>query len=114
MPKEMLPVVDKPAIQYVVQEAVSAGLTDVLMITGRNKRALEDHFDRVPVTEQLLEAKGDFERLAAIQHATDLGEIHYVRQGDPKGLGLLQARTTFGSATWWRSRPWRTPRPTWP
>ena len=99
MPKEMLPVVDKPAIQYVVQEAVSAGLTDVLMITGRNKRALEDHFDRVPVIEQLLEAKGDVERLAAIQHATDLGEIHYVRQGDPKGLGhaVLRAKTHVGN-----------------
>ncbi|UIK89363.1 UTP--glucose-1-phosphate uridylyltransferase GalU [Arthrobacter polaris] len=99
MPKEMLPVVDKPAIQYVVQEAVSAGLTDVLMITGRNKRALEDHFDRVPVTEQLLEAKGDTERLAAIQHATDLGEIHYVRQGDPQGLGhaVLRAKTHVGN-----------------
>ncbi|NVM97243.1 UTP--glucose-1-phosphate uridylyltransferase GalU [Arthrobacter sp. SDTb3-6] len=98
MPKEMLPVVDKPAIQYVVQEAVSAGLTDVLMITGRNKRALEDHFDRVPVTEQLLEAKGDTEKLTAVQHATDLGEIHYVRQGDPKGLGhaVLRAKTHVG------------------
>ena len=98
MPKEMLPVVDKPAIQYVVQEAVSAGLTDVLMITGRNKRALEDHFDRVPVTELLLEEKGDTERLAAVQHATDLGEIHYVRQGDPKGLGhaVLRAKTHVG------------------
>ena len=99
MPKEMLPVVDKPAIQYVVQEAVNAGLTDVLMITGRNKRALEDHFDRVPVTEQLLEEKGDRERLAAVQHATDLGEIHYVRQGDPKGLGhaVLRAKTHVGN-----------------
>ncbi|ALV46253.1 UTP--glucose-1-phosphate uridylyltransferase [Arthrobacter alpinus] len=98
MPKEMLPVVDKPAIQYVVQEAVSAGLIDVLMITGRNKRALEDHFDRVPVTEQLLEEKGDADRLAAVQHATDLGEIHYVRQGDPKGLGhaVLRAKTHVG------------------
>ncbi|ALV44577.1 UTP--glucose-1-phosphate uridylyltransferase [Arthrobacter alpinus] len=98
MPKEMLPVVDKPAIQYVVQEAVSAGLIDVLMITGRNKRALEDHFDRVPVIEQLLEAKGDTDRLAAVQHATDLGEIHYVRQGDPKGLGhaVLRAKTHVG------------------
>lgn len=95
----MLPVVDKPAIQYVVQEAVSAGLTDVLMITGRNKRALEDHFDRVPVTEQLLQEKGDVDRLAAVQHATDLGEIHYVRQGDPKGLGhaVLRAKTHVGN-----------------
>ncbi|MFI5084488.1 MAG: UTP--glucose-1-phosphate uridylyltransferase GalU [Actinomycetales bacterium] len=99
MPKEMLPVVDKPAIQYVVQEAVSAGLKDILMITGRNKRALEDHFDRVPVTEQLLEDKGDTEKLAAVQHATELGEIHYVRQGDPKGLGhaVLRARTHVGN-----------------
>jgi len=99
MPKEMLPVVDMPAIQYVVQEAVSAGLIDVLMITGRNKRALEDHFDRVPSVEQMLEAKGDTERLAAIQHATDLGEIHYVRQGDPKGLGhaVLRAKTHVGN-----------------
>ncbi|WP_125610252.1 UTP--glucose-1-phosphate uridylyltransferase GalU [Specibacter cremeus] len=99
MPKEMLPVVDKPAIQYVVQEAVNAGLDDVLMITGRNKRALEDHFDRVPVTEQLLADKGDTERLAAVQLATDLGEIHYVRQGDPKGLGhaVLRAKTHVGN-----------------
>lgn len=99
MPKEMLPVVDKPAIQYVVQEAVSAGLEDVLMITGRNKRALEDHFDRVPGVERLLEAKGDEDRLAAVQHATELGEIHYVRQGDPKGLGhaVLRAKTHVGN-----------------
>ncbi|WP_285728179.1 UTP--glucose-1-phosphate uridylyltransferase GalU [Psychromicrobium xiongbiense] len=98
MPKEMLPVVDKPAIQYVVQEAVDAGLEDVLMITGRNKRALEDHFDRVPNIERLLEVKGDTERLDAVQHATDLGEIHYVRQGDPKGLGhaVLRAKTHVG------------------
>lgn len=99
MPKEMLPVVDKPAIQYVVQEAVDAGLEDVLMITGRNKRALEDHFDRVPNIERLLEQKGDEERLEAVQHATDLGEIHYVRQGDPKGLGhaVLRAKTHVGN-----------------
>lgn len=98
MPKEMLPVVDKPAIQYVVQEAVDAGLEDVLMITGRNKRALEDHFDRVPNIERLLAQKGDEERLEAVQHATDLGEIHYVRQGDPKGLGhaVLRAKTHVG------------------
>ncbi|MCY0904380.1 UTP--glucose-1-phosphate uridylyltransferase GalU [Arthrobacter sp. H14-L1] len=99
MPKEMLPVVDKPAIQYVVQEAVSAGLIDVLMITGRNKRALEDHFDRVPDVERTLKAKGDDDRLAAVQLATELGEIHYVRQGDPKGLGhaVLRAKTHIGN-----------------
>ncbi|NUP74723.1 MAG: UTP--glucose-1-phosphate uridylyltransferase GalU [Sinomonas sp.] len=87
MPKEMLPVVDKPAIQYVVEEAVSVGLSDILMITGRNKRALEDHFDRVPSLEAALEQKGDEKKLAAIQESSNLGDIHYVRQGDPKGLG---------------------------
>ncbi len=86
-PKEMLPVVDKPAIQYVVEEAVRAGLTDVLMITGRGKRALEDHFDRVVELEQTLEAKGDTERLQLVREATDLATVHYVRQGDPRGLG---------------------------
>ena len=67
MPKEMLPVVDEPAIQYVVAEAVKAGLSDILMITGRNKRALEDHFDRVPTLEATLEAKGDTEKLESVQ-----------------------------------------------
>ena len=87
MPKEMLPVVDKPAIQYVVEEAVQAGLTDVLMITGRNKNALENHFDRVAELEATLEAKGDTAKLQQVNEATDLAQIHYVRQGDPKGLG---------------------------
>lgn len=98
MPKEMLPVVDKPAIQYVVEEAVRAGLEDVLMITGRNKRPLEDHFDRVPMLEQTLEDKGDTERLAAIRHASTLADIHYLRQGDPKGLGhaVLRAKQHVG------------------
>lgn len=87
VPKEMIPVVDKPAIQYVVEEAVHAGLTDVLMVTGRNKRPLEDHFDRNVELELALEAKGDPARLAAVQEATDLAHVHYVRQGDPRGLG---------------------------
>ncbi|MGO2484809.1 MAG: UTP--glucose-1-phosphate uridylyltransferase GalU [Glutamicibacter ardleyensis] len=87
MPKEMLPVVDKPAIQYVVAEAARAGLSDVLMITGRSKRALEDHFDRVPSLEASLEAKGDHKKLSMIQEATALGDIHYIRQRDPRGLG---------------------------
>jgi UTP--glucose-1-phosphate uridylyltransferase len=87
MPKEMLPVVDKPAIQYVVEEAVRAGINDILMITGRNKRPLEDHFDRVPFIEQILEEKGDFDKLEAVRSASSLADIHYVRQGDPKGLG---------------------------
>ena len=86
-PKEMLPVVDKPAIQYVVEEAVRAGLTDVLMVTGRNKRPLEDHFDRAVELELALEAKGDTARLAAVQHSSELADVHYVRQGDAKGLG---------------------------
>ncbi|TNY37293.1 UTP--glucose-1-phosphate uridylyltransferase GalU [Thermomonospora catenispora] len=86
-PKEMLPIVDKPAIQYVVEEAVAAGLTDVLMITGRSKRSIEDHFDRVYELEEALDAKGDTERLAAVRESSELATIHYVRQGDPKGLG---------------------------
>ena len=86
-PKEMLPVVDKPAIQYVVEEAVRAGLDDVLMITGRNKRALEDHFDRAWELEETLRTKGDTARLALVQEATELATVHYVRQGDPLGLG---------------------------
>ncbi|GAA1342392.1 UTP--glucose-1-phosphate uridylyltransferase GalU [Arthrobacter roseus] len=94
MPKEMLPVVDKPAIQYVVEEAVKSGLHNMLMITGRNKRSLEDHFDRVPFIEQTLEKKGDTEKLAAVRQPTELGDIHYLRQGDPKGLGhaVLRAK----------------------
>jgi UTP--glucose-1-phosphate uridylyltransferase len=86
-PKEMLPVVDKPAIQYVVEEAVGAGLDDILMITGRNKRALEDHFDRNYELEDALAAKGDDERLSLVNEATELATVHYVRQGEPKGLG---------------------------
>jgi UTP--glucose-1-phosphate uridylyltransferase len=86
-PKEMLPVVDKPAIQYVVEEAVRAGLEDILMVTGRNKRPLEDHFDRAVELEQSLEAKGDENKLALVQEPSDLATIHYVRQGDPRGLG---------------------------
>jgi UTP--glucose-1-phosphate uridylyltransferase len=86
-PKEMLPVVDKPAIQYVVEEAVAAGLDDVLFITGRSKRPLEDHFDRNIELEQALSGKGDAARLEAIVESAELAHIHYVRQGDPLGLG---------------------------
>jgi UTP--glucose-1-phosphate uridylyltransferase len=94
MPKEMLPVVDKPAIQNVVEEAVRAGLTDVLMITGRNKNALENHFDRVAELEATLEAKGDTAKLEKVNESTDMADMHYVRQGDPRGLGhaVLRAR----------------------
>lgn len=97
-PKEMLPVVDKPAIQYVVEEAVAAGIDDVLFITGRNKRALEDHFDRNLELETVLRGKGDDERLALASESTDLARIHYVRQGDPLGLGhaVLMAENHVG------------------
>ena len=87
IPKEMLPVVDKPAIQYVVEEATRAGLRDVLMVTGRNKTALEDHFDRHWELEQALEAKGDSVRLSSVRKSSVLANIHYVRQGEPLGLG---------------------------
>jgi UTP--glucose-1-phosphate uridylyltransferase len=86
-PKEMLPVVDKPAIQYVVEEAVTAGLDDVLLITGRSKRSIEDHFDRAYELEEALEAKDETERLAQVRESSELAHVHYVRQGDPKGLG---------------------------
>ena len=97
-PKEMLPVVDKPAIQYVVEEAVAAGLDDVLFITGRSKRPLEDHFDRNFELEEALTRKGDTERLALVTESTDLALIHYVRQGDPLGLGhaVLMAQSHVG------------------
>ena len=86
-PKEMLPVVDKPAIQYVVEEAVSAGLDDVLLITGRSKRSIEDHFDRAYELEEALSAKEDWEKLDQIRKSSELAIMHYVRQGDPRGLG---------------------------
>lgn len=86
-PKEMLPIVDKPAIQYVVEEAVDAGLSDVLMVTGRSKRSIEDHFDRAYELEEALRAKGDDERLSAVHASSDLAIMHYVRQGEPRGLG---------------------------
>jgi UTP--glucose-1-phosphate uridylyltransferase len=86
-PKEMLPVVDKPAIQYVVEEAVAAGLTDILIITGRSKRAVEDHFDRNFELEHYLAEAGKDDVLKEVQFASDLADIHYVRQRDPLGLG---------------------------
>ena len=86
-PKEMLPVVDKPSIQYVVEEAVAAGLTDILIITGRGKRAIEDHFDRNFELEHYLEESGKFDLLAEVQEVNELADIHYIRQRDPLGLG---------------------------
>ncbi|MFI9831274.1 UTP--glucose-1-phosphate uridylyltransferase GalU [Streptomyces sp. NPDC051913] len=97
-PKEMLPVVDKPAIQYVVEEAAAAGLDDVLMITGRHKRAIEDHFDHAFELEQALTAKGDTVRLDAVRDPARLANIHHIRQGEPLGLGhaVLCARRHVG------------------
>lgn len=100
MPKEMLPVVDKPAIQYVVEEAVAAGIRDVLIIIGRNKNNLANHFDSVPELEDKLRAKGDHTKLQAVEQSSDLADIHFVRQGEPKGLGhaVLRARAHVGDA----------------
>ena len=86
-PKEMLPVVDKPVIQYVVEEAVEAGASEILIVTGRGKRALEDHFDRSVELEQLLEETGKVEALATVRAISELAEVFYVRQKQPRGLG---------------------------
>jgi UTP--glucose-1-phosphate uridylyltransferase len=86
-PKEMLPLLDKPAIQYVVEEAVRAGLTDILIVTGRGKRSIEDHFDRSLELEHFLEAKGKFEELKQVREISDMATVHYIRQKDPLGLG---------------------------
>jgi UTP--glucose-1-phosphate uridylyltransferase len=86
-PKEMLPVVDKPAIQHVVEEAVRADIRDILIITGRGKRSLEDHFDRSFELEHYLEEGGKFDQLKEMRAIADMADIHYVRQGDPLGLG---------------------------
>ncbi|HEY3140661.1 MAG TPA: UTP--glucose-1-phosphate uridylyltransferase GalU [Acidimicrobiales bacterium] len=86
-PKEMLPVVDKPAIQYVVEEAVRAGIDDILIITGRGKRSLEDHFDRSIELEVSLEKSGKFDLLEEMRSLAELADIHYVRQGEALGLG---------------------------
>ena len=87
MPKEMLPVVDRPVLQYVVEEAAAAGITDVLLVTGRGKTSIVDHFDRRPDLEAHLEAKGDQARLDAIRHPSEIAEIFTARQGEALGLG---------------------------
>ena len=86
-PKEMLPVVDKPVIQYVVEEAIAGGVTDILIVTGRGKRAIEDHFDRSVELELELEAANKLEYLQTVQSIADLAEVFYVRQKEPRGLG---------------------------
>lgn len=87
MPKEMLPIVDKPTIQYIVEEAIASGIEDILIITGRNKRAIEDHFDHTPDVELLLKQKGKLELLNLVQDISNMVDIHYIRQKEPRGLG---------------------------
>ena len=92
MPKEMLPIVDKPAIQYVVEEAAHAGLGDILIITGRNKDNLLNHFDSVPELEYTLERKGDEGKLEKVHQSSEVAEVHFLRQGQPNGLGHAVGR----------------------
>jgi len=86
-PKEMLPIVDKPTIQYIIEEAVASGIEDILIITGSNKRAIEDHFDKSHVLEMQLQLKGKTELLKIVQDISNLAEIYYIRQKEPLGLG---------------------------
>lgn len=87
VPKELLPVVDRPALEYIVEEASREGLQDILIITGRGKNAIEDHFDASPELEEALEKKGDLARLDRVHHSTNLGRIHFTRQRVARGLG---------------------------
>jgi UTP--glucose-1-phosphate uridylyltransferase len=98
-PKEMLPVVDKPAIQYVVEEAVAAGMTDIIVITGRGKRAIEDHFDRSYELEHKLRESGNREALEEVQRIASMADIFYIRQKDQLGLGhaILCAKKHVGN-----------------
>ncbi|MEL3970772.1 UTP--glucose-1-phosphate uridylyltransferase GalU [Rossellomorea oryzaecorticis] len=87
MPKEMLPIVDKPMIQYIVEEAIASGIEDIIIVTGKGKRAIEDHFDFAPELERNLSEKGKTDLLEKVQHSSNLVNIHYIRQKEPKGLG---------------------------
>jgi UTP--glucose-1-phosphate uridylyltransferase len=97
-PKEMLPIVDKPTIQYIIEEAVQSGIEDILIITGRGKRAIEDHFDKSYELEETLLKKGKFDNLREIQSISEMANIHYIRQKEPKGLGhaIYCARSFIG------------------
>ncbi|MDF2963152.1 MAG: galU [Paenibacillus sp.] len=98
-PKEMLPIVDKPAIQYIVEEAIAAGIEDIMIVTGRNKRAIEDHFDKSVELEMMLEEKGSLELLELVKSVSNLADVHYIRQKQPMGLGhaVLCARKFIGN-----------------
>ncbi|MFJ5717793.1 UTP--glucose-1-phosphate uridylyltransferase GalU [Neobacillus sp. NPDC093127] len=87
MPKEMLPIVDKPTIQYIVEEAVASGIEDIIIVTGKGKRSIEDHFDIAHELEQNLMEKGKLDILEKVRYATNLADIHYIRQKEPQGLG---------------------------
>ncbi|ODG91989.1 MULTISPECIES: UTP--glucose-1-phosphate uridylyltransferase GalU [Bacillaceae] len=87
MPKEMLPIVDKPTIQYIVEEAIESGIEDIIIVTGKGKRAIEDHFDNSFELEQNLLEKGKFELLSEVQKSSKMVDIHYIRQKEPRGLG---------------------------
>ncbi len=86
-PKEMLPIVDKPTLQYIIEEAINSGIEEILIITGRNKKSIEDHFDKSVELELELEAKGKQELLREVRKISDMVNIHYIRQKEPKGLG---------------------------
>ncbi|APC40778.1 UTP--glucose-1-phosphate uridylyltransferase GalU [Clostridium estertheticum] len=98
-PKEMLPIVDKPTIQYIIEEAVAAGIEEILIITGRNKRAIEDHFDKSVELEYQLQKNGKDEVLKMVQNISNLANIYYIRQKEPKGLGhaISCAKTFVGN-----------------
>lgn len=98
MPKEMLPIVDKPTIQYIVEEAVASGIEDIIIVTGKGKRAIEDHFDNAPELELNLSEKGKFDTLDKVRFSSELANIHYIRQKEPKGLGhaVWSARNFIG------------------
>ncbi|MFB5166797.1 UTP--glucose-1-phosphate uridylyltransferase GalU [Parageobacillus toebii] len=87
MPKEMLPIVDKPTIQYIVEEAIASGIEDIIIVTGKGKRAIEDHFDNAPELEQMLLEKKKYDLLEQVRHSANLVDIYYIRQKSPKGLG---------------------------
>ena len=87
MPKEMLPIVDKPTIQYIIEEAVASGIEDIIIVTGKGKRSIEDHFDNALELEQNLLEKGKLDLLEKVQYPSNLANIHYIRQKEPKGLG---------------------------
>jgi UTP--glucose-1-phosphate uridylyltransferase len=86
-PKEMLPIVDKPTLQYIIEEAVDSGIEEILIITGRNKKSIEDHFDKSVELELELELKGKYDLLEEVRRISDMVNIHYIRQKEPKGLG---------------------------